>query len=277
MPHILNGITALGVGHDSPPKCIHSMIGPIVPCTYTEDTALVAHKSVVGEECEGDWPLLVNGGSHRSHFRRVAMNVHQPVILCHSGRGESVVPQRKAVATLAMRLARWGFILMFKMLSALATDVIRKTSTRGNASTRHHLHGPVRPAALAAIGPIVMDLRGTGCRVEPGENVLLSIPPTATCDAHASVDGGQAAECPAASAVALIVNPEDRLSAMRPLQLGAKNLRQVLGRPARLLRTLRDIFVATGCGEEPKALGERGDRLMQAPLMQMSCEAQVCL
>merc|ERR1719414_290940 len=117
---------------------------------------------------------------------------------------------------------------MLKVLGALTADIVRKTGARGNAGACHHLHRPVRPAALAAVGAIVVDLRGARRRVKPGENVLLSIPATATCDAHASIDGGQAAECPAASTVTLIVNPEDLLPAMGPLQLGAKNLRQVL-------------------------------------------------
>merc|ERR1719225_1358774 len=113
------------------------------------------------------------------------MNMHQPIVLCHSGRRERVVPQGKAVATLTMRLTRWCLVLVLKVLGALATDVVGKTGARGNAGACHHLHRPVRPAALAAVGAIVVDLRGTRRRVKPGENVLLSIPAAATCDAHA--------------------------------------------------------------------------------------------
>merc|ERR1740139_534251 len=108
---------------------------------------------------------------------------------------------------------------MLEVLGALATNVVGEAFGGGYASLGHHLHGPMWPATLAAIRSFVVDVWGAGRHMQPGEDVLIGIPRAIRGDAHAGVDGGCASECPAAAAVALVVDPQNLLLALWPLQL----------------------------------------------------------
>merc|ERR1719491_129710 len=226
---VLHRRFAIHRGRDPPAESIDSMVCSVMPIADAEHTARVAHELMIGFEGEGHRTLLVHGRLHDADFGRIAVNISDPVVTAGTCRCVGIISDRHAVASLAVRLAWWCCVLVLEVLDSLSADIIGEARSGNDTSLGHKLHWPMREATLAAIMAFPIIVRSARCHLQPGEDVLRCIPLAVRGNAHASIHGCKAAEGPAAAAMPLIVNLEDSVLALRPLELGTECCWEVLG------------------------------------------------
>merc|ERR1719414_1134350 len=159
---------------------------------------------MIGEEREGNGPLLQNCCFHDSNLVCVPMDICEPVVIRNTQGRESIIHQGQTVTALAMRLTRRGGILLLEMLTTFATNVVWKARARGYSTLCHHLHGPMRKSALTTIMTFPIVVGGARRHMQPREDILGCIPIAIGRNAHSSVNGSHASESPATATMSLV-------------------------------------------------------------------------